>query len=263
MIIMSCNIRFSRADDGPDRWPLRRELCLRVILSRGPDVICFQEATGEQFDWLTQQLPDFASVAPTDEPAGGDPVNSIFYRRDGFAVRSAGCYWLSRTPHVPGSKSWRSDCIRMATWARLVILGERREELRIVNTHLDHVSQPARVRQAALIAEDCSAYPAAYPQVLTGDFNCDHRNPAVRRLLRSGFRDTYDAVHHTLDPMPTFHQFRGRGFSSRIGKMDWVMVRGDLVVRGAEIVTDNENGRYPSDHFFVAADCTPGPERIR
>jgi len=37
-----------------------------------------------------------------------------------------------------------------------------------------------------------------------------------------------------------------------------VMVRGDCAVRTAEIVTDSENGHYPSDHFFVMADIAPG-----
>ncbi|MCX7030062.1 MAG: endonuclease, partial [Spirochaetes bacterium] len=134
-------------------------------------------------------------------------------------------------------------------------------ELRIVNTHLDHISQRARVHQAGMIAQDCFAYPPGYPQVLTGDFNCDHRNPAVAVLLKSGFRDTYETVHGTSDPFGTFHGFRGRDYQGRIGKMDWVMVRGDCAVRAAEIVTDSENGRYPSDHFFVSADIAPGPAK--
>lgn len=264
MIVLSCNIRYSRARDGENSWPLRRDLCTRVILSRDPDVVCFQEATVEQFEWFSLHLPGFDSVAPTDKPAGGEPVNAIFWRTDRLRLSSTGLYWLSRTPHVPGSKSWASDCVRMAVWVRLAVVGPgprragAKPELRVVNTHLDHISQRARVHQAGMIAEDCAAYPAAYPQVLTGDFNGDHRNPAVRRLLRSGFRDTYEAVHGTADPFATYHAFRGRDYRGRIGKMDWVMVRGDVRVRAAEVVTDSEAGRYPSDHFFVSADIEPG-----
>jgi endonuclease/exonuclease/phosphatase family metal-dependent hydrolase len=266
MIVLSCNIRYSRARDGDDSWPLRRDLCLRVILGRSPDVICFQEMTDEQFAWLSPRLKGFAFLAPTDAPAGRDPMNAIFYRTGRFTLIAAGAYWLSRTPHVPGTKSWASNCIRMVNWARLAIHGAEsgtalRRELRVVNTHLDHVSQRARVHQARMIARDCSAYPANFPQVLTGDFNCDHRNAAVRTLLRSGFHDTYEAVHDTRDPFPTFHEFHGREYQSQVGKMDWVMVRGGWDVRSADIVTDSENGRYPSDHFFVAADIVPVASR--
>lgn len=258
MIVMSCNIRYSRARDGENSWPHRRDLCLRVILGRSSDVICFQEMTDEQFAWFSPRLEGFASLAPTDEPDSQDPVNSIFYRASRFTLRSAGAYWLSRTPHVPGTKSWASDCVRMVNWVRLVDrAGAAASELRVVNTHLDHVSQRARLHQARMIARDCGAYPADFPQVLTGDFNCDHRNPAVAALIACGFRDTYEAVHGQRDPFPTFHAFRGREYVSRVGKMDWVMVRGGWDVRAAEIVTDSENGRYPSDHFFVAADIVP------
>jgi endonuclease/exonuclease/phosphatase family metal-dependent hydrolase len=264
MIVMSCNIRYSRAKDGENSWPLRRELCRRVIQSRNPDVVCFQEVTDEQFAWLSPRMEGFVSVGTIDKPASRDPVNSIFYRNDRLSPTSVGAYWLSRTPHVAGSKSWASDCVRMVTWARLAIHSEERgaaprQEVRIVNTHLDHISQRARVHQARMIAQDCAAYPAGYPQVLTGDFNCDCRNPAVRDLLKSRFRDTYQEVHGTADPFGTFHAFQGREHQGRIGKMDWVMVKGDWTVKAAEIVTDSENGRYPSDHFFVLADIEPVP----
>lgn len=253
MIVMSCNIRYSRAEDGPNNWPLRRDLALRVILSRRPDVVCFQEMTAEQHRFLCAGMAGFASVRCADEPAGDEPVNAIFYRSGLLEPVSVGAYWLSRTPHVPGTKSWASACVRMVTWARFR-RGEAGSELRIINTHLDHVSQRARVRQASMIARDCAAYPPEYPQVLTGDFNCDHRNPAVRGLMASGFRDTYQLVHGTADPFPTFHAFQGRDFASPDGKIDWVMVRGRLEVSAAEVVTNNEAGRYPSDHFFVTAD---------
>jgi len=268
MIVMSCNIRYSRAPDGENAWPLRRELALRTILSRGPDVVCLQEVTDEQFAWLAPRMTGYSSVATIDTPAGADPVNTIFYRHDLLRPTSVGAYWLSRTPHVAGTRSWASDCVRLVTWARLVSGGAGKgngagpetaspREVRIVNTHLDHISQRARVHQARMIAQDCAAYPPAYPQVLTGDFNCDRRNPAVKTLLRSGFRDTYEAVHGTADPFGTYHGFEGRDHRGGVGKMDWVMTRGGWTVRAAEIVTDSENGRYPSDHFFVLADIEP------
>jgi endonuclease/exonuclease/phosphatase family metal-dependent hydrolase len=260
MIVMSCNVRYSRAKDGPDGWPLRRELCLRVILSRNPDVVCFQELTDEQFAWLSRGMPAFESAGTTDEPAGTDPVTAIFWRTDRLALKSTGTYWLSRTPHVAGSKSWASDCVRMVTWARLAVRNDGAErEVRIVNTHLDHISQRARVHQARMIAQDCAAYPPGYPQVLTGDFNCDRDNPAAKALLKSGFLDTYQAVHGKAAPIGTGHGFHGLDGADRIAKIDWVLMRGNVSVRAAEIVTDSEDGRYPSDHFFVLADVEPGP----
>jgi endonuclease/exonuclease/phosphatase family metal-dependent hydrolase len=262
VIVMSCNIRYSRAKDGPDSWPLRRELCLRVILSRSPEVICFQELTDEQFAWFSAGLRGYASVGTTDEPAGTDPVDSIFFRADRFSLHSTGAYWLSQTPHVPGTKSWASDCVRMVSWARLRVRRDGAErEVRVVNTHLDHISQRARVHQARMIARDSSAYPPDYPQVLAGDFNCDRGNPAMAALRGAGFRDTWEAAHGAPAPIGTAHEFRGLDGADGRAKIDWVMVKGPWAVRGAEIVTDSEGGRYPSDHFFVLADVEPGTAR--
>ena len=94
--------------------------------------------------------------------------------------------------------------------------------------------------------------------MLTGDMNCDTRNRAIAVLRRAGFRDTYEKVHGTADPGHTFHKFEGPAHEGRVGKMDWVLVRGPVQVAAAEVVQDAIDGRYPSDHYFVTADLTQG-----
>jgi endonuclease/exonuclease/phosphatase family metal-dependent hydrolase len=198
----------------------------------------------------------------TDEPVGAHPQNCILYRKDGFAQVSAGGYWLSEDPHVPGSKSWESACIRLANWVRL-----REEatvtEFRIVNTHLDHVSQLAREHQAKMIAEDAAAYPHDYPQILTGDMNCDCRNKAIDILKSGGWSDTYGHIHGTEDPGHTYHAFVGSQHESGIGKMDWVFMRGKLRTVDAEIIRDSIDGLFPSDHYFVSAELIAGEPDAR
>jgi len=255
--ILTCNIRYFGAQDGANAWPLRKELCAEVIRSRSPHVICFQEMWGEQFDDLATALPEFATFAMADEPTGRRPMNAIFYRRDAFRRISAGGYWLSETPHVPGSSSWDSACVRLANWVRL----EDRAtgaEFRVVNTHLDHVSQLARENQARLIVEDAAAYGDSYPQLLTGDMNADYTNPAIAVIRRGGWNDTYAAIHRTEDPGYTYHAFQGPEFVSRIGKMDWIFARGAIAVTAAEVISNGRDGRFPSDHYFVAATIAIG-----
>ena len=259
MRMMTCNVRFSAATDGDDSWPYRKALCFDVIRSRAPDVVGFQEVMQDQLVELREAFPDYDWAGMTRSPGSRDVPNAIFYRREAFALVSAGGYWLSETPHVPGSSSWASADVRLANW---VVLEDRStgRELRVVNTHLDHVSQPARENQARLIAEDARAFPDAYAQVLTGDMNCDGRNAAIRILKEAGWRDSYEAVHGAGDPGPTYHEFRGPAHRSELGKIDWVFVRGAVRVLDAEIITDSRNGRYPSggrypsDHYFVSAE---------
>jgi len=255
MNILTCNIRYFGAKDGENAWPYRKELCAEVIRSRSPHVICFQEMWAEQFDDLAGAFGEFESFAMADEPTNRRPMNAIFYRRDAFRRVSAGGYWLSETPHVPGSRSWASACVRLANWVRL----EDRAtgaEFRVVNTHLDHVSQLARENQARLIVEDAAAYPDSYPQLLTGDMNCDRTNPAIAVFRAGGWADTYAAIHGTEDPGHTFHAFQGPSHVSDIGKMDWVFRRGDVSVTAAEVIADAQDGRFPSDHYFVGATVT-------
>jgi len=255
MRILTCNVRFAAANDGENSWPLRRELCARIIREQDADIICFQEMQADQHAWLNARLEGYAAYAMTDQPAGTNPQNAIYYRQARFAPVSSGGYWLSTTPHVPGTKSWVSDCVRLANW---VLLKEVQSgtTFRVVNTHFDHIGQLAREQQAALIVEDAQAYAPKFPQLLTGDLNCDTRNPAIDVLRSGDWRDTYAAIHGVDDPGPTYHGFQGPAFSSDLGKMDWIMARGQLQVSDAWIVRDSQAGRYPSDHYFVGAEVT-------
>lgn len=253
MRVLTCNIRYAAAQDGDNAWPHRRETCVDVIRSREPDVICFQEVSREQFVYLCGRLPEYDAHMQTDTPLGQHPRNPVFWRRDALSLVSSGGYWLSETPHICGSKSWDSHNIRMAVWVKLVSRGSS-AECRIIDTHLDHMSQRARVEQARLINEDVAAYPADYPQILCGDMNADGSNPAICSFLEAGWYDTYAAVHETLDPGHTFHQFLGSEFESAVGKMDWVFARGDISANAAEVIQDTRDGRFPSDHYFVGAD---------
>ena len=252
MKILTCNVRCFGANDGDNGWAHRRDLCAQVIESQSPDIICFQEMWAEQFADMSSAFPSYGTYGIADTPNSRRPQNCIFYRQDIYALISAGGYWLSETPHVAGSKSWGSACIRLANWIRLQErAGET--EFRVINTHLDHVSQLARERQAELIVEDSSAYAADYPQVLTGDMNCDTTNAAISAFKTGGWRDTYKSVHGTEDPGMTYHAFLGPAHQGDTGKMDWIFTRGRIKVLGAGVVADCLNGRYPSDHYFVNA----------
>lgn len=263
MKVMTCNIRCSTAGDGDDGWTFRKDFCCRVIHSHAPDVICLQEVREDQLTDFTAAFADFDAYGTADVPLGRDPVNTLFFRRDVFQKVSAATFWLSETPQVPGSSSWDSACIRLAGW---VHLSERTSgrDLVVVNTHLDHRSQAARERQAGVINTWSAAFDAGPPIILTGDMNCDRRNPAIESYKAAGWCDTYEAVHGGADPGYTFHFFRGVDYVPDPandawwpvdqGKVDWIFTRGDVKVTGAEIVRDHENDRYPSDHFFVSAD---------
>ena len=250
--IMTCNVRTSLADDGADHWSCRGDFCLNVIRAQEADLLGFQEMQRDQYDDLGTGLPEFAAWGMVDEPHTLSPVNGIMYRRSRFDLLSQGGFWLSDTPHVTGSRSWDSACVRLANWVRL---RDRQTgvDFRFINTHLDHVSQPARQEQARLIVEDAQAYPATYPQLLTGDMNCAGDNAAIDCFRQGGWVDTHTTLHGAQNPQ-TFHGFRGDRHDGSSGKIDWVFARGEIVPIASEIVREQRDGHYMSDHDFVRVD---------
>lgn len=252
MKILTCNIRCYGAKDGANSWVHRKDFCIELIKSHSADIICFQEMWAEQFQDVLAAFRDYEWFGMADEPIGKRPTNAIFYRTSDFERISSGGYWLSETPHVAGSGSWDTDCVRLANWIRL----EHRQsgkEFRVVNTHLDHINQVARENQAKLIVADALAYPETYPQILTGDMNCDTTNLAIDIFKRGGWVDSYGAVHGTEDPGLTYHEFMGPDFVTDLGKIDWIFSKGALQVTGATVIADSRDGRFPSDHYFVSA----------
>ena len=252
MQILCCNIRCSGADDGKNSWSHRQDLCIEVIRARAPQIICFQEMWKDQFDDLRAAFREFDWHAMIDEPDGNRPMNTIFYARQAFTRLAAGGYWLSETPHIPGSKSWGAAWTRLANWLRLVENGTGKE-FRIINTHLDYKNEPLQGHQAELINQDAAAYPTSYPQILTGDMNGDAQNLGIVTLKAGGWRDTYALIHGIENPGPSYHGLLGDKCVYPPGKIDWIFVRGSIQTLDAGIVRDSRDGRYPSDHYFVSA----------
>ena len=112
--ILTCNILNCQLDYGANNWVHRKEICAEIIESQNADIICFQEMFKPQFEDLLPVFDKFKHHYIVEEPGEGHPLNAIFFRKDKFKCKSASGYWLSLTPHVPGSLSWKSSCVRFA-----------------------------------------------------------------------------------------------------------------------------------------------------
>ena len=250
--VMTCNVRCRGDWDRENHWDLRKEACAGVMLGRAPDVICCQEVREQQYVDLRELLPSYDTFGLPDVAGGRAATNALFWRRDRFALVCGGGYWLSETPHVPGSRSWDSRHVRLANWVRLEDLDTRRE-LRIIGTHLDNEGQTARERQAQVINEDAAAYPPDYPQVLAGDMNASGSNPAIEMFRSAGWRDACDGFPEAGPEHRTYHAF-GTNPPDWPERIDWIFTRGPLTSTHAEIVRDAPGDRCPSDHYFVLAE---------
>ncbi len=259
--LMSFNIRYGTADDGPDAWPERREMVFEVLRRFEADVVGLQEALRPQLDELGAALPGYAEigVGRDDGKAAGE-YSAILYRRGRFEVLDQGTFWFSDTPATPGSMTWGNRITRICTWARLRDRAGG-ASFYVYNLHLDHESQPSRERSALLLAERIRARAAPDPVIVMGDFNSGESNPAYRHL--TGARALPDATvpappladsYRLRQPddtvVGTFHAFRG-GVTGE--KIDHILVSPEWRVLDASIVRTSRDGRFPSDHFPVTA----------
>ncbi len=263
--VMSFNIRYATAGDGENRWDNRKKLVFDTIARHRLDVVGLQEALASQVDEAHKTLPQYAVVGVgRDDGKRGGEFAPILYLASRFDVAEQGTFWLSDTLEVPGSKSWGNALPRVCTWARLV---DRKTGwgLYVYNVHLDHASQPSRERSAQLLAERIGKRGSPDPVVVVGDFNAGEDNPVMVFLTQRppdidvgnaqpavspGLIDTFRALHPTAGQVGTYHGFNGAVDGDKI---DYVLVQPEARVLEAAILRDNEQGRYPSDHYPVFA----------
>lgn len=256
--VMTFNIRYGTAPDGEDAWPRRRELVFRVIGSFAPTLLGVQEALRFQLDEIGSNRPEYEETGVArDDGAEQGEYSAILYDRRRLELLVHGTFWLSDTPHLPGSRSWGNNFARIVTWGRFRdrVTGAA---FYAFNTHWDHESQPSRERSAALLLERIDARATPDPVLLMGDFNAGEDNPAFQALLAPRdepnatvrLYDTFRAVHPRARDTGTYHAFTGDRTGARI---DAILASPEWHTHGAAIITFGENGRFPSDHFPVTA----------
>lgn len=264
--VMSFNIRYGTADDRENAWSNRKELVFNIISEYQPDLIGVQEALDFQLEEIIDNLPeyDYVGVGRDDGVTKGE-FSAILYLKSRYRVISHKTVWLSDTPEMPGSKSWGNNIPRIITWAKLEDTLENRK-LYMFNTHFDHQSQNSREKSAQMLVETVhSREEQDIPAVITGDFNAGEYNPVIRYLVEDQpitmengdspvnpkpFKDTFRTCHPEAVKVGTFNKFDGYSVGEKI---DYVFSSGELQIIGAMIIRDNEQGRYPSDHFPVIA----------
>lgn len=262
--VMSFNIRYGTADDGADRWELRREMAIGVIRDGNPDILGVQEALRFQLDEIGQSVPGYGEIGVgRDDGVTAGEYSAILYRKDRFDLDKSGQFWFSDTPEKP-SRHWGNTNIRMCTFARLVSK-ETGHGFWVYNLHIDHESQPSREKSALLLTQRIREQAKDEPVIVMGDFNVPERNPVIRYLVGAAAHpfatpkpcppspalvDTFALLNPRLLQQATYHGFHGGIEGNRI---DYIFVSPKVRVLEAGIVRTSAGGRFPSDHFPVTA----------
>ena len=248
MKFVTFNLRCDYNQDGVNCFVYRQPLILRVIGEEQPDIISFQEVLPHMAAWLKKSLRDYYVIGcGRSERLDGEQM-SIAFRSDRFHLIQMHTFWLSETPHQPGSRyPEQSICPRTCTEA-LLMEEESGRVLRVLNTHLDHIGTLARKQGLTQILrhlESAVLFPDA-PVILAGDFNAEPESEEM-----TVFRDYPDFTNVTRGIGVTYHGYMQAEEPEHI---DYIFTRGALSCKAVRKWEHTENGVFLSDHYPICAE---------
>jgi endonuclease/exonuclease/phosphatase family metal-dependent hydrolase len=245
--VLTLNLRFGLADDGPNGWEHRRHSVVKLFTRCAPDFIATQEANDFQVEYLAQNLPGYQYIGKRN-PAPRFWQNNVLYYREENPCKKFGHFFLSETPDVP-SRSYGSQFPRQATLGLFYVAGK---PLVCLNTHFDF-DEPAHMGAAQVIKEKLASFSTDIPVVLLGDFNTTPESACYRWFIGGAtngeagmdFNETFK------QPRPsTFHGFTGKPLA---GHIDWILFRGPLRLEECRVLKGSIDGVLVSDHYPVQA----------
>lgn len=245
--VMSYNIRYGTASDGDNSWENRRHATISMLEDHAPDILGVQEAFSFQISYMLDNLKEYGCVGASrlgEETDAEHPA--VFYNKNKIKLIEWGNFWLSGTPDRP-SLGWDAACERNVTW---LLVRDRKsgKKFFFVNTHLDHVGKEARKAGLEMILTNIGQMnPEQLPVVLTGDFNMDASDPAMK-ALDGRMSDARKAAEAT-DCLNTYN-----GWGNGRTAIDFIFFSGFRHCKEYRTIQDKYDGiKYISDHYPIKA----------
>ena len=197
----------------------------------------------------------------------------LFYDTEVLERLVSGDFWLSEEPDRPGTKGWDAACVRMVTWGKFRLRATQ-QELFVFNTQLDHVGDQSREKSSTLLWERMKRIAGDAPLFLMGDFNT-YRHTSTYSFYTSQkdgpeLREAWpEAAKQIGDVSYTYHGWAGvhndgeKNAVRAANHIDWIFYRPEMKVLTTEVITEDRNGRYPSDHYPIQAEVLfPSPAQL-
>jgi endonuclease/exonuclease/phosphatase family metal-dependent hydrolase len=251
--IISSNIRYDNPEDGEHSWENRKPLLLKIFHDFNPDILGTQEGRELQIKNLARSL-SLKLVDRHRQWIQERMYPCLFINEDKIQVHKSGDIWLSETPEISGSKSFKSSFPRLCTWMHITHIKSHQDYF-VINTHLDHVLEETRIQQVnVLINEIQKMNKLQLPIILLGDFN-DSPKGAIRKTLIERL-NLFDPWIKLGQPEETSHHgFRG---SNETGdRIDWILIPHSFVIEEIQLEKRSFNDVFPSDHYPLLATVIP------
>ncbi|MES3017854.1 MAG: endonuclease/exonuclease/phosphatase family protein [Bacteroidota bacterium] len=252
--VATFNVRYDNRADSGNLWVNRKPVVANLIRYHDFDVFGVQEALKNQLNDISAALPEYARYGKgRDDGGDAGEHSSIYYKKDMFKLLKSGDFWLSATPDVPG-KGWDATCCnRIASWVYLQNI-KSKKKFYMFNVHFDHQGIVARKESGKLMIQKIKEIAGTAPVLLTGDFNGNRESEWYKTVANSEIvRDSYKDVKYPYENNSSSNGFRvPRG----MGVIDHIFVSKHFTASKWGILTDTYFGKFPSDHFPVAATVT-------
>jgi len=246
--ILTLNLRFGLADDGPNSWQNRKKSVATLLANYPVDFFGFQEANDFQIDDLDNILTDYNFIGKRSLSPSFWQNNIIFYNKAWSCIYKEH-FFLSPTPTIPSR-------FRKSLWPRQCTIGmfqKNNRRLVCANTHFDF-DVSVQIKSANLIIERLSELPDGVPAILMGDFNASPMSPCHNIFTGKDRKKTDKTPSFKpvfKEPFSgTHHGFTGIANGDQI---DWILYHGTITPMDCSVIRDTIDGIYPSDHFPLYA----------
>ena len=248
--IMSYNLRYwNPLDFFKKSWFYRADLVMEDLEEQAPLIIGFQEVTRWHYKYLVDCLPEYDStITYRDDTlfAEGCP---IFYHTGRFTLVDQGSFWLSETPEVM-SKDWGSSHYRVCGY---VILTDKvtGENFVVFNTHLDHVSDEARINGIQVVLDKIAEF-GGYPSVIMGDFNALEGSETYISVT-----EHFNDALYVAEEAEEGYTYQNWGNIDNAERIDYFMLsKTGFKVNSYQVLDGVRNGVYTSDHCPIVLNVT-------
>lgn len=246
--IVTFNLRIFVENDGINNFTNRRNAIIKKIKSHLPLVICFQEAEAESTEFLMENLPEYNIIFNRrNSDLTGEGLATAVLKSD-FYILSSDFFWLSDTPRVPGSRFAEQSKLPRITQCLLIQDKKDNKIFRILNTHLDHRKEAAKIFGIKCLLEYAKKQQEFLPSplFLAGDFNSLPDSEVIKFCKNSGIFDL------TTDIPVTFHKF-GELLHDNGIKIDYIFASKEIACKSysTNFWDDNQDGVFLSDHYPV------------
>ncbi len=246
--------------DGPRE---RAEIGREVIRFHDWDIFGTQEVRPWQKDaylsndGIYEVLGRPCCTKEEDAKSWEDWGNYIYYKKNRFKLLNSGHFWLSQTPEKP-SKGWKEKQYRICNWGKFADK-KTGKQFYFFNLH-QGLRKEARLESAKLIILKIKSITDKNSAIfITGDFNAINKQPSIVEIQKDKL--VVDSWSKSKTPP---YGSKGSCMRANLNKpvcdqlgntndrrIDYIFVSENIDVLKCATLTDNREGKYPSDHLPV------------